>query len=93
MGSDWELDALASLELGLDEGADGVDREEHEQGHHEPVEEVEAWVSQLIADGFDAHVGDVGQIDVGKPSAATGLAPLVGRVNDGILKETISHAK
>lgn len=60
MGSDRELDALASLELGLDEGADGVEGEEHEDCEDETVEEVEAGMSQLFTDGFDGHIGDGG---------------------------------
>ena len=85
MGSDRELDALASLELGLDEGADSVDGEEHQDGEDETVEQVEAGVSQLITNGFDCHVGDGGRFEGSEPAATTDLVPLLGRVNNGVL--------
>jgi hypothetical protein len=42
LNSDRELDALASLDLGFDEGADGVDGEGHHDGKDEAEEVVEA---------------------------------------------------
>ena len=90
MGSDRELNALASLELGLDEGPNGEQGEDHEDGEDETVEEVKAGVSQLSADGFDAHIGDLSLVKGSEPGA-TGLAPLVGRANDGVLKRILSH--
>ena len=91
MSGDRKLDALASLELGLDEGADGVDGEEHEESEDETVEEVEAGVSQLITNGFDAHISDGGRVQVNEPATSTGLVPLVGRIDNGVLKRMFSY--
>ena len=87
MGSNRELDTLAGLELGLDEGTNGVDGKEHEEGEDETVEQVEAGVSQLITDGFNAHVGDGGRIEGSEPATTTGLGPLVRRIDDSVLNE------
>jgi hypothetical protein len=86
LGSDRELNALAGLELGLDEGADGVDGEEHEDSENETVEEVEAGVSQLFADGLDVHLGEGNRVEGSILVGTTDLAPFAGRANDGVLK-------
>ena len=86
MGSDWELNAPASLELGLDEGADGVGGEEHDYSEDEPVEEVGAGVSQLFTDGLDVHLRNGREINGVEPTDATDLAPLASRVNDRVLQ-------
>ena len=89
LGSDRELDAFASLDFGLDEGADGVDGEEHDDGEDETEEEVKAGVSQLITDGPDA-VGDGSRLLEGRDHTvlvvAADLTPFAGRVDDGVLK-------
>ena len=90
LNSDRELDAPACLDLGLDEGTDGVDGEEHGEGEDETEEEVEAGVSQFITDGLEAHLGDGSRLLEGGgqtvPVGTTGLVPLFSRVNDGVLK-------
>jgi hypothetical protein len=91
LSGDRELDALAGLKLGLDEGTNGVDGEEHEEGENETVEEVEAGVSQLITNGFDGHIGDGSRVKVDELGDTTGLVPLLGRVDDSVLKQMFSH--
>ena len=90
MDSDRELDALAGLNPGLNEGADGVDGEEHDDGEDETKEEVEAGMSQLSTDGFDANLRDGSRLiegsDLAVPVVTTDLAPFVRRVDDGVLK-------
>lgn len=90
LSSDRELNALAGLDPGLDEGADGVDGEEHDDSEDETEEEVVAGVSQLGTDGPDAHVGDRTRLLEGRDLTVlvvtTDLAPLVRRVDDGVLK-------
>jgi len=90
LGSDRELDALAGLDLGLDESADGVDGEEHGNGEDETKEEVEAGMGQLITDGLDAHLGDEAWLLEDSAFTVhvvtTDLAPFVRRVDDGVLK-------
>ena len=96
LSSNRELDALAGLDPGLDEGPDGVDGEEHHDGEHETVEEVEAGVSHFSTDGVDAHVGDRGRVleasDLAVLVVTTDLAPLVRRVDDGVLKANMRLA-
>ena len=93
LSSDWELDALAGLDPGLDEGADGVDGEEHDDGEDETEEEVEAGVSHLSADGLDAHIVDHARLleesGLTVLVVTADLAPFVGRVDDGVLKVKI----
>jgi len=90
LGSDRELDALASLDPGLDEGANGVNGEEHDDGEDETEEEVEAGVSQLGTDGLDAHLGDSNRLLEGSDLVVlvvtADLAPFVRRVDDGVLE-------
>jgi len=90
LSSDRELNAPAGLDLGLDEGTDGVDGEEHDKGEDETEEEVEAGVSQLGTDGLDAHLGDGSRLLEGSNLTVlvvtTDLAPFVSRVDDGVLK-------
>jgi len=93
LSSDRELDALAGLDPGLDEGANGVDGEEHDDDEDETEEEVEGGVSHLSANGLDAHI-----VDHAQPLEESGLtvlvvtadlAPFVGRVDDRVLKVKI----
>lgn len=83
--SDRELDAPTGLDLGLNEGTDGVNGEEHHSGEDE-TEEVEAGVSQLSTDGLDTHIGN-GKwlLEASEPVAATDLVPFGSRVDDGVL--------
>ena len=89
LGSDRELDAPAGLDLGLDEGTDGVDGEEHGEGEDETEEEVEAGMSQLGTDGLDAHLRDGSWLLEGRNLTVlvitADLAPFVSRVDDGVL--------
>lgn len=92
LGSDRELDTLASLELGLDEGTNVVEGEEHHDSKDETVEEVEGGVSQLFTDGVDAHLGNGSGLLEGinaEPIATAGLGPFAGRADDGILKASV----
>ena len=90
LSSDRELDALTGLDPGLDEGADGVDGEEHDDGEDETEEKVEAGVSHLSTDSLDAHLGDRGRCFQGRDLTVlvvtTDFAPFVRRVDDGVLK-------
>ena len=89
MSSYGELDTLAGLDPGLDEGADGVDGEEHHDGKDEAEEEVEGGMGDFSTDGLDAHIGDSGQVlEAGDPVlvVTTNLAPFGSRVDDGVLK-------
>jgi len=85
-----ELDAPAGLDPGLDEGADGVDGEEHHESEDETKEEVEAGVSQLSTDRLDAHLGDGSRLlersNLTVLVVTADLAPLVSRVDDGVLE-------
>jgi hypothetical protein len=92
LGSDRELDALAGLELSLDEGANGVDREEHHDGEDETEEEVEGGVGQLLTDGLDADLGEGRKIEgsvIAEVADTTGLGPFLRRVDDSVLKARI----
>ena len=93
MSSDRELDALAGLDLGPDEGPNGVDGEEHHDSEDEAEEKVEAGVSQLSTDGLDAHIGDGSQLleatDRTVFAAIAGLGPFTGRIDDGVLKVNV----
>ena len=89
LGGDRELNTLTGLDLGLDEGPDGINGEEHEDGEGEPEKEVEAGVGQLGTDGLDVHLGDGSRaLDPGEPVpvSTTDLIPIVGRANDGVLE-------
>lgn len=89
LSTDRELNTLAGLDLGLDEGADSVNGEEHEDREDEAEKEVEAGVSQLGTDGLDAHLGDGSRTpDAGKlvPVATTDLGPFAGRIDDRVLE-------
>lgn len=90
LSSDWELDALAGLDPGLDEGTDGVEREEHHNGEDETEEEVEAGVSDLSTESLDTHVRNSGLvsegIDLAELVVTADLAPLGRRVDNGVLK-------
>ena len=89
LSSGRELNAPAGLDLGLDEGTDGVDGEEHDKSEEE-TEEVEAGMSQLGTDGLDAHLGNSSRplegSNLAVPVATTGLVPFRYRVDDGVLK-------
>ena len=89
MSRDGELNALACLELGLDEGADGVDREHHEDSEDETVEEVEAGMGQLFTDGLDVDLGEGSRIEGNQPVGTTGPVPFASSANDGVLKTGI----
>jgi len=93
LSSDRELDALAGLDSGLDEGADGVDGEEHDDGEDETEEEVKAGVSHLSTDGLDAHIVDHARLlEEGGLTVlvvTADLAPFVRRVDDGVLEAKI----
>jgi len=93
LSSDRELDALTGLDPGLDEGADGIDGEEHDDGKNETEEEVEAGVSHLSTDSLDAHVWDHARLleDSGLTVlvVAADLAPFPRRVDDGVLKKNM----
>jgi hypothetical protein len=93
LNSDRELDAPAGLDPGLDEGTDGVDEEEHDEGENETEEEVEAGMSQLSTDGFDAHLSDGSRLLEGSDRTVlvvtTDLAPFVSRVDYGVLQANV----
>ena len=89
LGGDRELNTLAGLDLGLDEGPDGVNGEEHADGEDETEKEIEAGVGQLGTDGLDAHLGDGSRaLNPGERElvATTDLIPLAGRADDGVLE-------
>jgi len=90
LSGDRELDAPAGLDLRLDEGPDGADGEEHHESEDETEERVEAGVSQLSTDRLDAHLGDGSRLlersNLTVLVVTADLAPLVRRVDDGVLK-------
>ena len=89
LSGDGQLNTLAGLDLGLDEGPDSASGEEHEDGKDETEKKVEARVGQLGTDGLDAHLGNGSQaLDPGEPVpvSTTDLIPIVGRANDGVLE-------
>ena len=88
LSGDRELNTLAGLDLGLDEGSDSVNGEQHEGGEDKTKKEIEAVVGQLCTDSLDAHVGDGRRVlDAGERVlvATTDLTPLAGRADDGVL--------
>ena len=90
LSSDRELNALASLDLGLDEGADSVDREEHHDSKDETEEEVEGGVSHLSTNGPDGRLGLFSEgSDLPVLVVTAELAPLVRRVDDRVLKANV----
>ena len=96
MNGDQGLNTLAGLDPGLDEGPEGVNREEHEDGEDKAEKEVKARVGQLGTDGLDAHLGDGNRaLDPGGPApvATTNLIPLTGRANDGVLEANSKSAQ
>ena len=96
LSGDRELNTLAGLDLGLDEGPDRVDGEEHEDGEDETEKEVKAGVGQLSTEGLDAHAGDGSRaFDAGEPEpvATTDLIPLAGGANDGVLESNLKSVQ
>ena len=93
LSSDRELDALAGLDPGLDEGADGIDGEEHDDGKDKTEEKVEGGASHLSTDGLDAHIVDHAWLFEERGLTVlvvtADLAPFVRRVDDGVLKAKI----
>ena len=96
MNGGQELNTPAGLDPGLDEGPEGVNREEHKDGEDKAGKEVKAGVGQLRTDGLDAHLGDGSRVldpSGAAPIATTDLIPLMGRANDGVLEANSKSAQ
>ena len=82
LSRDWELDALASLDPGLDEGTNGVNVEEYHGGEDETEKIKDAW-GDLSTDDLDVHPSGSGRVhegsDIAVLEATTDLAPFGGK--------------
>ena len=81
LSRNWELDALAGLDPGLDGGTDSVNVEEHHGGEDETEKIKDAW-GDLRTDDLDVHPSGSGRVhegnDIAVLAATTDLTPFGG---------------